>query len=72
MELENQRQQQPHRFPIKMIQGRPLVCYPTHPTDLVGDWKITLPTAGRINDVIQWWYHQVLGHCGIVRMYDTI
>jgi hypothetical protein len=71
MELENHRQQQPHRFPIKMIQGRPLVCYCTHPTDLVGDWKIALP-KGLINDVIQWYHRVLVGHCGIVRMYDTI
>ena len=70
VELETQRQQQPHRFPIKIIQGRPLVCYRTHPNDLEGDWKIALPTS-LMNDVIQW-YHRVLGHGGIVRMYDTI
>jgi hypothetical protein len=70
VELEAQRQRQPHRFPIKVNQGLPLVCYRTHPTDLVGDWKTALPT-GPINDVIQW-YHRSLGHCGIVRMYDTI
>jgi hypothetical protein len=51
-ELENQRQQMPQRFPIKVVQGRPLICYRAHPNDPVGAWKIVLPT-GLIDDLIQ-------------------
>jgi hypothetical protein len=60
----------PQRFPIKVVQGCPLICYHTNPNNPVGAWKIALPT-GLIDDVIQW-YHRFLGHCGIVRLYDTI
>ena len=33
-------------------------------------WRIALPTV-MVNDIIRW-YHVVLGHPGIVRLYQTI
>jgi transposase InsO family protein len=69
-QLEMQRQQNPQRFPVKFVQGRPLVCYKMHPNDPEGAWKIALPTG--LLDGVVGWYHRVLGHCGITRLYDTI
>lgn len=40
------------------------------PNSPPGDWKIAIPTS-LLNDII-YWYHQVLGHCGINRLYDGI
>eukprot|EP00957_Ditylum_brightwellii_P202698 15331386-Ditylum_brightwellii.AAC.1 len=68
--LNHLRQSQPAKFPVKIIENRPLICYREHINDPVGLWNIALPTA-LVQPVIRW-YHQVLGHCGINRLYDTI
>ena len=38
--------------------------------DKEGKWKIALPTT-LLQPTVRW-YHQVLGHCGSRRLYDTI
>ena len=68
--LQLRRQQQPHRFPIKYVQNRPLICYRLHDEDQAADWKVAIP-SGLIERIILW-YHNTLGHCGINRLYDTI
>ena len=68
--LNDRRNLEPHRFPIKYIQGRPLICYRLVPHAPESDWKIALPTS-LIDETIRW-YHLVLGHCGEQRLYDTI
>jgi hypothetical protein len=51
---------------IQGINGTDVIVYhyPNRP------WKIVIPES-LIEDVILW-YHQVLGHCGQQRLYDTI
>ena len=67
----NQRIQQfPYLFPVKHIEGRPLIFYRPYENTPEGDWKIALPTS-LINPVLHW-YHHVLGHTRVNRMYDTI
>ena len=63
-------QTQPMKYPTKFIQNRPLLCYWKRIDDPEGALKIAIPTA-IINQIISW-YHEVLGHCGTHRLYDTI
>lgn len=58
------------KFPIKEIQGRPLICYRTNQNDPEGLWRIALPVT--LLEPMVNWYHQVLGHCGSTRLYETI
>lgn len=69
-ELNQRRQQQMQNFPVKEVQGRPVICYRQNTNALPGEWKIAIPTS-LIDDILHW-YHHVLGHCGINRLYDTI
>ena len=56
---------------IKMINGRNLMCYYADLSVInEDDWKVYLPQS-MIQDVIQW-YHMMLGHQGVTRVYDTI
>eukprot|EP00957_Ditylum_brightwellii_P184795 14075753-Ditylum_brightwellii.AAC.1 len=64
------RRQDPQRFPMNEIEGRPLICNREHVNDPVGLWRIALPSK-LVAPVIVW-YHHVLGHCDIKRLYDTI
>eukprot|EP00957_Ditylum_brightwellii_P133899 10210724-Ditylum_brightwellii.AAC.1 len=57
------RRQNPHRFPVKEIEGRSLMCYRDKINDPVVLWCIVLPSK-LVAPVITW-YHHVLGHCGI-------
>ena len=50
-------------FPIKIINGRNLICYRDDPNVTnQDDWKIYLPQT-LVPDVIRW-YHMILGHPG--------
>jgi hypothetical protein len=69
-ELNQRRQQMPENFPIKEIQGRNVICYRENPNAEPGDWKIAIPTE--LLGPILIWYHRILGHCGINRLYDSI
>jgi Integrase zinc binding domain len=69
--LNQQRQQHPQRFPVRNISGIPLVHFrqvELEPDEL--KWRIAIPTALLENMI--WWFHQVLGHTGETRLYDTI
>ena len=68
-ELNRLHQQDPHRFPTKFVQGRPVIC---HIPDLTQpqQWKIALPS--RLIEPTIRWYHETLGHCGVVRLYNNI
>ena len=61
---------QPQRYPIKSINGKNLICYRRDPTLAEGDWKIYIPQS-MLQHVIRW-YHMILGHGGVTRVYDTI
>ena len=68
-EMNRTQQTNPDRFPIKFIQGRPIICYLL---DLIkpNQWKIALPS--QLNNVTIQWYNETLGHCGINRLYESI
>eukprot|EP00957_Ditylum_brightwellii_P187175 14255872-Ditylum_brightwellii.AAC.1 len=70
LSLNNTRRQNPHRFPVKEIEGRSLICYRDEINDPVGLWRIVLPSK-LVVPVITW-YHHMLGHCGINWLYDNI
>ena len=55
---------------MKEIQGQPVICYREKEGDSEQNWKIALPTK-LIDSTIKW-YHEVLGHGGATRLYDTI
>jgi transposase InsO family protein len=68
--LNERRQADPDRFPIKEVQDRNIICYRSDLDSPPGDWKIALPDQ-IIDDVLKW-YHVTLGHCGTNRLYDTL
>ena len=68
-ELNRRHQQEPQRFPTRFVQGRPVICYIPDMTNLQ-NWKIALPS--RLIDPTIRWYHETLGHCGVIRLYDSI
>eukprot|EP00957_Ditylum_brightwellii_P022131 1669665-Ditylum_brightwellii.AAC.1 len=70
LQLNNMRRQDPQRFPVNEIEGRPLICYREHMNDPVDLWCIALPSKLVVPVIV--WYHHVLGHRGINRLYDTI
>eukprot|EP00957_Ditylum_brightwellii_P124463 9485264-Ditylum_brightwellii.AAC.1 len=43
--LNQLRQTQPAKYPVKMIKNCPLICYREQMNDPEGLWKIVLPTA---------------------------
>eukprot|EP00957_Ditylum_brightwellii_P000193 15741-Ditylum_brightwellii.AAC.1 len=43
--LNQLRQQQPHRFPVKTIENRPVIWYREQPDAPESLWKIALPSA---------------------------
>jgi len=57
-------------FPIKVIDGRNIICHRDDPTENPGIWKIALPTS--LVDRIIHWYHLILGHRGKTSLYETI
>ena len=63
-------QQQPYRFPIQYVENKPLICYRKNDGDVEGDWKIALPNS--LAPSVVRWYHEMLGHCGSQRLYNTI
>jgi hypothetical protein len=68
--LNARRQQAPEHFPIKEIEGRQVICFRRDPNSAPGEWKIAMPTT--LVDPIMQWYHKVLGHCGVNRLYDGV
>lgn len=68
--LNQLRQQSPEYFPVKEIQGRNVICFRRDPNADPGDWKIAIP-ADLVEPILRW-YHRVLGHCGVNRLYDGV
>lgn len=66
--LQNLLLTKPAEYTIKdMGSGVQLMCH-VRPDPL--PWRICIPTI-MVDDIIKW-YHQVLGHIGIVRLHQTI
>jgi transposase InsO family protein len=66
-QLQLLHQQKPLEYPVMdMGNDVQLICQvrPGKP------WRIAIPTV-MVDDIIRW-YHLVLGHCGIVRLHQTI
>ena len=55
-------------YPIYEVSGVRIVCRRSDTS--TAEWKIVIPSS-LIHEVIHW-YHIILGHCGIQRLYDTI
>lgn len=70
LDLNGRRETSPHNYPIKTIQGRPLICFKNDPASPKGNWKIAIPQT-LLEPIIQW-YHLILGHCGCNQLYKTI
>jgi len=71
IELNNRRIDQPLSYPVKDISGRPLIHYrydPHEPDEM--QWKIAIPN-GLLENMVKW-FHEVLGHAGETRVYDSI
>ena len=68
--LLQKRNQRPNEFPVKYVQGIPVICRKNGPADPEKDWKVCLPTA-MLQDAARW-YHLVLGHAGTKRMFAAI
>ena len=69
-ELNQRRQMLPMLYPVHYVQNRPIICHRQYENAAPGDWRIALPN--NLMDPVIRWYHQVLGHCGAHRLYDTI
>ena len=69
-QLLQQREQHPQQFPVKYMEGVPVICYQQNPQLEANEWKICIPT-GLLDDMIKW-FHLVLGHGGKTRVYDSI
>jgi putative transposase len=66
-QLQIMHQQRPEQYPIiDMGNDIQLICQ-TRPNK---PWRIAIPTV-MVENIIRW-YHQVLGHVGIVRLHQTI
>mmetsp|Transcript_27581 Transcript_27581/g.40549 ORF Transcript_27581/g.40549 Transcript_27581/m.40549 type:complete len:847 (+) Transcript_27581:174-2714(+) len=59
-----------HQFPIKDIQGRPIMHFRPYANSPEEEWRIAIPSS-LINRIVLW-YHLVLGHVGSTQLYDTI
>lgn len=72
-DILNVQQQSPvvgWQYPIKEIQGRPVICYRADEHKPDNNWRIAVPNT-LVQPIIKW-YHLVLGHCGSMRLYKTI
>eukprot|EP00957_Ditylum_brightwellii_P063696 4834305-Ditylum_brightwellii.AAC.1 len=45
LELNQQQQQDPAKFPIHFINGRQMICWRENANDPAGRWRIVLPTV---------------------------
>ena len=64
------RNERPAEFPVKYVQGVPVICRRAGPDDPEKEWKVCLPTA-MLQDAAKW-YHLILGHAGQQRMYAAM
>ena len=68
--LMQKRQERPDEYPIKYVQGIPVVCRKFGPADPSNEWRVCLPTA--MLQEVTLWYHLVLGHAGARRTYESV
>ena len=68
--LMQRRQERPEEYPVKYVQGVPVVCRKFGPVDPPSEWRVCLPTT-MLQDVALW-YHLVLGHAGTKRTYESM
>ena len=59
-----------HQFPVKYVQGRPVLCFRPYADSPQEDWRIAIPVT-LITRIVEW-YHIVLGHVGSTQLYETI
>jgi hypothetical protein len=57
----------PLSYPSQYFNGRKIISYRVTPT---AKWQICIPTNKLI--ALVRWFHEVLGHCGIHRLCDSI
>ena len=67
MSLQEARNLHPDHYPIMNFGKVQLMCYVSNPADA---WRIAIPTQA-LYDIICW-YHAVLNHVGMTRLYLTI
>ena len=65
--LQQQQQHNPEKYPIINLDGIELICYITKPGE---SWCIAI--LDTLLDIIIKWYHQILSHIGMTRLYNTI
>ena len=65
--IQQQQQNNPDKYPIINLDGTELICYVTTRDE---SWCIVIPET--LLDSIIKWYHQILSHIGITRLYNTI
>ena len=65
--LQQQQQMNPQKYPTITLDGIDLICYITIPG---APWRIVIPET--LLDPIILWYHKILSHIGMTRLYNTI
>ena len=65
--LLQQQSNNPDKYPTVHLDGTELICYVTTKNE---SWCIVIPNT--LLDSIISWYHQILSHIGMTRLYDTI
>jgi len=71
LDLNNRRADQMRTYPIRNISGQPIIHYQYDPDDQNKmNWKIAIP-QGLLENMVKW-FHEVLGHAGESRVYDSI
>ena len=65
--LLQQQQHNPDKYPTINLDGTELIYFVTTKNE---PWRIVIPNT--LLDSIISWYHQILSHIGMTRLYDTI
>ena len=65
--LLQQQQLYPQKYPTITLDGIDLIC---HMTNIGAPWCIVIPDT--LLDPILLWYHEILSHIGMTRLYNTI
>jgi transposase InsO family protein len=65
--LQEQTRIDPNRYHPQPFGNINLICYNNTPTE---PWRIVIPNT--LIDMVIDWYHQILSHVGMTRLYETI
>ena len=65
--LLRQQQNNPDKYPTINLDGTELICYVMTQGE---PWRIAIPET--LLDSMINWYHQILSHIGMTRLYNTI